>query len=129
MIRSEFIQVFARYFVVGGLAALTDWTVFALLIYLASLPYLLAAVISFVAATWLNYVLATRFVFSNRRHDRNMEIFLIYVVSFIGALINLSVLSGLIEYGAVHAIAAKITGTASALIWNFSIRYFWLYKT
>lgn len=118
---------FAKYFVVGGICALGNWIFFALLLYLAGFHYLVAAAISFVFVTALNYGLSIRFVFVAGRHGRGTEITLVVVASVIGALIDLAVLSGLIEYLSMHPMLAKAIGTASALGWNFGVRYLWIF--
>jgi putative flippase GtrA len=55
---------------VGNVAVLTEWAVFASLLYLISFGYLMSAVIAFFVATTVNYVLSLIFVFYGGRHTR-----------------------------------------------------------
>ncbi len=126
--RTDFGRNFCRYFLVGGASALVDWAFFTIFLYVADLHYLLAGTASFIFATALNYVLSVRYVFKGGRYSRRAEITLVYIVSGISILINLGVLSGLVEFMAMHPLLAKIFGTASAFGWNFGTRYFWIFK-
>lgn len=118
---------FLRYLVVGGLAALLDWALFPLFLYGLGLHYLVAATLSFVLATAFNYLLSIRWVFLNSRFSRRQEILLVYGVSAVGIVINLTVLWGMIELVALHPMIAKIAGTATAFGWNFMARYLWVF--
>jgi putative flippase GtrA len=126
--QSDIGRKFQRYFLVGGASALVDWLFFSVFLYLAGFHYLLAGTGSFVFATAMNYVLSVRYVFDNGRYSRRKEVALVYLVSGISILINLGVLSGLIEFMAMHPLLAKVFGTASAFGWNFGARYFWIFK-
>ncbi|NQU72421.1 MAG: GtrA family protein [Rhodospirillales bacterium] len=126
--RSDFGRKFCRYFLVGGASALVDWFFFSIFLYFADFHYLFAGTASFLFATAFNYVLTVRYVFDGGRFSRRKEIALVYLVSGISILINLGILSGLIESMAMHPLLAKIFGTASAFGWNFGARYFWVFK-
>ena len=93
----------------------------------ADAHYLIAGTLSFIFATAFNFVLSVRYVFNAGRRSRHTEIFLVYVASAIGLLINLAVLGGLVELLAIHPMASKIIGTVSAFGWNFCARYFWIF--
>jgi putative flippase GtrA len=112
-----------RYFLVGGTAALVDWSIFALLSFQAEVPYLIAAAISFILATLVNYLLSIRFVFrSGARFSRGMETAMVYAVSAVGLGINLLILQFLIASLHVHPMLSKITATGIVFIWNYMIR-------
>ncbi len=118
---------FAKYFVVGGVAALTEWLVFVVVVYYVHWHYMPAAVISFIFATAVNYGLSLIVVFKRGRHSPQKEVLLVYIVSGIGLLINVAVLSLLVEWANVHVIAAKIGATGVAFIWNFISRHLWIF--
>lgn len=123
----EIIPQFGKYFVVGGIAALTEWTSYSALIIFLHWNYLIAALISFVVATAVNYVLSIRFVFFQHRFNRKSEIMLVYIVSVIGALVNLSSLALLVEWGDANVYLAKIIATGIAFLWNFFSRRRWVF--
>jgi putative flippase GtrA len=116
-----------RYGVVGGVAALTEWAVYALFLYTLGFNYLVAALVAFVVATAVNYVLSLRFVFRGGRHRRLKEATLVYVVSTIGLGINLSVLYICVAQLGMHEMISKIIGTGFAFLWNFSARHVWVF--
>ena len=126
--QSDFGRKFCRYFLVGGASALVDWGFFSVFLYIAEFHYLLAGVGSFILATALNYVLSIRYVFEGGRYSRRAEISLVYFVSGISILINLGVLSGMVELLDAHPLVAKIFGTGAAFGWNFGARYFWVFR-
>jgi putative flippase GtrA len=118
-----------RYFFVGGAAAAVDFSLFAILTKLTGVPWFLAALISFVAATVLNYVLSVRHVFtSGVRFSRDHEIALVFIVSAIGLSVNQLVLWLLIERGGWEPLIAKVCGTGAVFLWNFGARYRFIFR-
>jgi putative flippase GtrA len=112
-----------RYFFAGGVAALIDWSLFALLAIFFGMPYLVAAAISFTLATLANYLLSIRFVFeSGVRFSRGRETAMVYVVSAIGLGINLMILEFLVASLDVHPMASKIVATGIVFMWNYLAR-------
>lgn len=124
---SSLLFKFAKYFVVGGLAALTEWLLFAVIVYYVHWHYMPAAIISFVLATAVNYVLSLIIVFNRGRHSLHREVLLVYIVSGIGLMINVAVLALLVKSANGHIIAAKIGATGVAFIWNFASRHLWIF--
>jgi len=118
---------FIKYFFVGGVAALTEWLIFAGIVYGLRLNYILAAATSFMFATAVNYVMGLVFVFG-RRLPRYHDILMVYLVSSAGLLINLAALTMFVEWFHLHIILAKVLATGSAFMWNFILRHFWLYR-
>lgn len=52
-----------RYFVVGGVCAAIDITIFSVLTYVLAVHYLVSGAAGFLIATAVNYLLGIRFVF------------------------------------------------------------------
>ncbi len=127
LLEADFVRKFWLYFTVGGICALLDWALFALFLYGADLHYLISATISFVIATGVNYVLSVKYVFERGRRSQGEQFVLVYFASGVGILINLAVLSGLIEFVGLHPMVAKLASTASAFGWNFAARYYWIF--
>jgi putative flippase GtrA len=117
-----------KYVGVGGSAALVEWSCFALLIGITQLHYLIAATVSFLISTAVNYVLSARFVFVRGRHPAHRELFLLYLVSAIGLLLNLLLMSFFVEYLLIHAMPAKIASTGVVFFWNFGARKLWVFE-
>ncbi len=114
---------FIRYFLVGGIAATVDFSVFAILIKLTVLGWFWSALLSFVLATGINYILSVKHVFeSGIRFARHYEVMLVFLVSSIGLAINQTVLYLLIDQQDLNVFVAKMLATGIVFIWNFLAR-------
>lgn len=121
------VRKFATYFVAGGACALLDIALFSAFLFLAELHYLIAATISFLFTTALNYVLSVRYVFGRGRRSRPQAVFLVYLVSLIGIALHLLTLTISVELLELHPLIGKIVGLAIGFVWNFLSRYFWVF--
>ena len=119
------------YFFIGGSAAIVDWGLFAVFVYILKISYILAAVISFVFATFVNYLISIKTIFtSGKRFNQKSEILLVLFVSSIGLIINLTFLRILSEIFFIHLMFSKIISTALTFFWNYFTRvYFIFYKS
>ena len=112
-----------RYLCAGGTAALLDWFIYWLLIYIFGFYYLVAAIISFSVATMVNYYLSANWVFRNSsKYSRTSEIILVFMVSLVGLLINQVCLILLVEVALFHLMWAKVLSTGVVFFWNFYLR-------
>ncbi len=126
--RSDVSTAAKRYFVVGGISALIEWAIFALLLFWMDQHYLIAGASSFILATAANYLLSVRYVFGTGRRPRGQRIILLYLVSAIGIAFNLGVLSLGIDVLEMHAMATKVLATGAVFGWNFAARYFFVFQ-
>ena len=112
-----------RYFIVGGIAAVVDISLFAIFAYILGYNYLVVAACSFILATLVNYFLSIRFVFiSGVRFPPQHEVLLVFIISSAGLLINQLILFILVEYMVMDKMAAKLIATASVFLWNYLCR-------
>jgi putative flippase GtrA len=125
---SDFGRATRRYLVVGGVSALADWSVFAVIFYGLELHYIAAGTISFILATGLNYYLSVRFVFGAGSRAPRQAMLLVYLVSTAGIGINLGVLTIGIGVLELHPLVSKFFATGVAVFWNFLARYFYIFK-
>jgi putative flippase GtrA len=122
-------QALVRYFLVGGTAALTDLSLFFLGAQILGLPYLTVGACSFLAATYVNYILSIRFVFqSGIRFSKQHEILLVFLVSGIGLLIHQIALYTGIESFSLPLMLAKISATGIVFLWNFGARRYFIFS-
>lgn len=126
-LRSTFFKAALKYFFVGGLSAIIDWSMFAVLRFGIDLHYLLSGTFSFLVATAANYYMSSRFVFEPGRRGRNEKILLLYLVSGIGLGFHLVILSVGVNVVELHDMWAKIIATGAVFIWNFSARYYFVF--
>ena len=127
MVKKTSIQLI-KYVGVGGTAALVEWTSFALLVGPVHLHYLAAVIVSFIIATAVNYVLSARFVFVRGRHPAHKELVLLYLVSAIGLILNLLLMTLFVGHLSTSAMLAKIESTGIVFFWNFSARKLWVFE-
>jgi len=122
---------FIRYFFVGGAAACLDFLIFALLTKVFHVQWFWSALISFTAATLLNYILSIRFVFQSgaRFSRKHHEVLLVFLISLIGLGINQLVLWLCIEGMLLEPLIAKVIGTGVVFFWNYGARRHFVFKT
>jgi len=119
----------ARYFVVGGVAAVVDISFFFLCAKLLGFNYLAVATVGFFIATLVNYVLSVRFVFtSGVRFSRHGEIALVYLVSAVGLALNLLVLYLAISVAGLELMLSKLIATGAVFLWNFLSRNYFIFR-
>ncbi len=126
--RSDVSIAAQKYFLVGGVSAIIEWTFFAMILYWLDQHYLISGACSFVFATAANYYLSVRYVFGTGRRPRGQRIFLLYFVSAIGIAFNLGVLAIGIDFLGMHEMAAKVVATGAVFGWNFAARYFFVFQ-
>ena len=118
-----------KYFVIGGLAATLDLFIFFIAITFIGLPWLVAGITSFVAATVLNYFLSVRYAFeSEARFSRKMEFMLVFAASGAGLIINLLLLWLFIEKIGYAPMVSKVLATAGGFFWNYNVRKNFIFK-
>lgn len=127
-LRSDIGRAVQKYFLVGGVCALTDWALFAILLYALDVHYLLSGAISFIILTGVNYVLSVRFVFGTGRRRLHQRILLLWAVSAAGIVFNLGLLTIGIDVVGAHPMIAKIFATGAVFGWNFLMRYFFVFQ-
>jgi len=120
----------ARYFVVGGASAAVDFALFgALLLMLGTASWFLAALLSFVVATAINYMLSIRMVFSaGVRFAIRHEIVLVFLASLVGLAVNQCALWLAYQVAGWNVLIAKCIATGSAFVWNFSARNSFIFR-
>ena len=113
----------ARYFVVGGVSAVVDISLFMLFAQGLGLPYLRVSAATFVVATLVNYWLSVRFVFvSGARFRRRWEVALVFAVSGVGLVLNLAILALAVERLGAGLLASKLLATGTVFFWNYFAR-------
>lgn len=127
-LRSDVGRAAMKYFLVGGVSALLEWSIFAAFRFGLDQHYLLSGTISFMLATGANYYLSIRFVFGTGSRKREARILLLYFISTVGLGFNLIVLLIGIDVLGAHDMVAKIFATAAVFAWNFIGRYYIVFK-
>ena len=120
---------FVKYSMIGGASAIVDWGLFYLLAIILDLHYILSGTISFTLATLFNYFIGITFLFdSTARFTKQNEILLIFLISLIGLTINLFFLFLFSSWFLLSLMGSKILASVFALVWNFSMRNYYIFK-
>lgn len=140
--KKETVLEFLRYAVVGGISAVVDIAVNALLLYVIlgttkeNTPAVaLSVAVGFVFGLLVNYILSNLFVFrsaAQRKKGRTVRAFLLYaLVGLIGfALTEGFTLAGtrLIGEGSIWYLALTCVVKGLVLIWNYAGRKLLVYR-
>lgn len=120
----------ASYAIVGGLAALVEWSCFFLLYQRAGTHYLLSSALAFLIATAANYAFGKRLVFRRSRSGltRRGEVLAVYAVSAIGLAMNLLLMHLFVQRFEMSGLLSKLLATGVVFIWNFLVRKRWIYR-
>ena len=117
-----------QYGFVGGAAALVEWTSYFLLDAVLHWHYMVATVLSFLVATFVNWVVGRCTLFRNAQKSGTAgEILSIYFVSGIGLLLNLAFMYVFVTKAGIPGVPAKVAATGLVFIWNFVSRKIFIY--
>lgn len=134
LLTGDGIKQFISYFGVGGAAALVEWGIFFLLVYLFNTPYLVATVLAFVVSTTVNWILGRMFAFrnSNYKGKKTQELILVFVVSAIGLVFNMVLMYLFVSVLGMNTnvlkTVSKVLSTGIVFFWNFLSRKYLIYK-
>lgn len=118
-----------KYFIVGSIAALLDFSLFYIFAKLLDYNYFIVAFFSFVIATFINYILSIKYVFqSGKKFSKRKEISLIYIVSGIAIIINQLSLYAFIDLFRIEMVISKIIATILTFFWNYFVRNNFVFK-
>ena len=121
---------FVKYSMIGGASASVDWGLFYVLAIILDIHYILSGTISFTLATAFNYFIGITFLFdSTTRFTKQNEILLVFLISLIGLAINLFFLFLFSSWFLFSLMGSKILASFFALVWNFSMRNYYVFKS
>lgn len=111
-----------EYALIGGVSALAEWSCFWAL--LSAVHYMVAAIIAFVVATFVNYVLCVKTIFVSKTQSGWKDLAMVYVASLMGLIVNVATLALLVRQFRLDPMMSKIAGTGAAFLFNFASRRF-----
>lgn len=89
---------------------------------LVQLEVNLANLISSTITIFICYLLNVKFVFKSGRHSRSKEILAFYVFSFLGLLLNITLMFLMTKYLPIWYVISKTVVTAVVAVFNFTTR-------
>ena len=120
---------FVRYFWAGGLATLADFAVLLLLTEFFGINYLWSNLIAVSVGLVTSYVLCVRWVFLDRRYNRVVLEFPLFVLTcIIGLLLNELLLWVFVEFGGTDYLSAKVIVTGVLFVVNFAVKKVVLFR-
>lgn len=122
-------EQFFRYFIVGGLATIVHWTIFALLIYALDVPPVIATSIGFCFGLLVNYLMSVQVVFSKRTLKTLwLERIIFVTIALIGLVINGALVWAGIRKMGWRPEIAQVAATATTFMWNFLSKKLLLFR-
>lgn len=119
---------FIRYFIVGGIAFIADFSALFLLTEWVGLNYLLSATLAFIIGIIINYQLSICWVFDQRAISNKYIEFLIFAfIGVIGVFLNLGIIFFLTEKLNVFYLHSKLVATVIIFLFNFGARKIYLF--
>lgn len=124
----KLLEQIIKFGIVGVIATAIDWVIFYTLYNAFGMWYILAKTIAFVVATVFNYYLSMKYVFVSKysKEERGREFQLFVLLSVIGMLITLALLSFTVEILHINANYANILVAVVVMCINFAMRKIWL---
>jgi len=118
-----------RYFFVGGVAFVVDFSLLFLLTSKVGIHYLVSAAISFIFGLIINYFLSRVWVFNKAIiKNRLMEFGLVILISIVGLLLNELFIWFFTDKINIYYLLSKIIAAGIIFWWNFFARKFILYN-
>ncbi len=109
---------FLVYAVVGGISSVADFGTFWVFIR-QNVPLVVAATLSFIIATLLNYFLSYSVAFKRGKYSAKEEILRFWLVSLVGLILTAGAVSVLVSVAHVSPVMAKVITLPGVLVWNF----------
>ncbi len=128
ILKKKSFQEVIKYMVVGGIGTLIDFGLLYVLVEFAGVWYLLAAILSFVAAVINNYILNKVWTFQDKSNQFAKQFVQFLIVSIVGLSLNTAILYGLVEFAGVWYLLAKALAIIVVLFWNFFTNKYWTFK-
>lgn len=114
---------FFRYFLVGGVAFMVDFTLLFLFTEFGHIHYLFSASVAFMTGIAVNYTLSVSWVFDHRSIDNRMHEFAIFaVIGILGLAFNAALMWLFTELVGFHYLESKMVAAVLIFLFNFGTR-------
>ena len=128
-LRNKLLKQAIKYFFVGGICTILDFSVLFLLAEFCNINYVISSSISFLCGVTLNYFICTYWVFDVHVVKKKRYEFLLYLfISLIGMAVNTVAIWALTEYLGLYFMLSKLLATGFTYFWNFFARKYLLHN-
>ena len=103
----------------GITTASLDYLLLFALVKFLNLNYLIAAAVSFLLASGVNYLLSVRWVFVSGRYGKSLELSVFIVTSLLGLAVNQLAMWLLVDKIHLDYRISKLFAIAAVTSWNF----------
>lgn len=118
---------FIRFLFVGGTATLIQFVLLVAFVELFKMPTVYASAVSYALSAVCNYLLNYHFTFaSNQQHSETAPKFILAVL--LGLCVNTATFY-LLQALLPHYILAQIGATLTALVVNFLVQKYWIFRS
>ncbi len=121
---------FIKFFGLGGISTLIDYTIYFVLIQLG-IEYTVAIVVGYGIGFWFNYSAGRRYVFSKgtKTSSGHSEFIRVFVIAFIGLLLNILIVNLLsITLFSIPLEFSRIVAVGTVFIYNYIARKIFVYR-
>ncbi len=118
---SDVIRQLVKYFIIGGLAAVTNLSMFYVLAYILNLYYLVSAAIGFVSGAVLNYTLNRKYTFKNTYRNKTKQFTVFLIVASTSLIWNELLIYFFVEYIALSKMIAAVLSVGIVFLWSFAM--------
>lgn len=125
---SNLFKEFLRYGCASAAALAADVGLLYLLTSVIGVPYLVSALVGFMAGLAIVYTLSVTWVFKKRAlEDRRAELLIFAVIGIVGLMLNELLLWALTDGLGLYYLASKAVSVGVVFAWNFGARKYMLF--
>ena len=108
-----------RFGIIGVCTVGLDFGILYLLVHFGRLSYLVSAMVAFVTASTVNYILSVQYVFLAGRFGRAPEFTIFMVTTLVGLGLNEATMWALVGVASINYMLAKCASLILVTTWNF----------
>lgn len=121
----KLMQQFTRFFMVGALSALMQFSILIALVEFFAIHPVWASALGYLAGAFINYWLNHYFAFKSRAPHRQ-ALFRFSINSLFGLIMNIFFMHLFLHY--FNYVVSQVLSSSFILIWNFFLHRYWTFK-
>jgi len=128
--QSPFLKQFFKFCLVGGMAAVINFSIYYSFTEWFGIWYIYSAVIGFLISAVFNFLANKFWTFANQERGKQVlaQLLKFFVVVFSGLIINIMIIYALTEWWGIDYRLSWVFATGAVTFWNFTFNRFWTFK-